>query len=855
MLLKFISTGIALLTFTSLAFGAENLAAGIAVTYTPAPNYSLATDSGDSHQLTDGKLANVKQKMWIQKTATVGWLDVAHTTMTLDLGHVKPIRSVAIHIAAGLAGVHWPKQIRLLVSDDGKTFHYLGQLTWSANGTKPPTAHGYQTHWFKSPPLKAHGRYVALIAQPDAHFFFTDEIRVLAGSSASLSNPLPGPVITNPTAHFQQTLTRNKIRRRIKKDIHTITSRIEVSSLAHNQKQALLGQLQHLRQRMKQNPASLDPVHGSILPVNKLERQVMAVWGQYLGASGLKPLTMRAANLWDNPAWIGNPAKHTDQAHQVATVWAMRGETRCAAINLTNATGRSMRVRVGAWDLPSGAGLKNIRKVIWTDTRDGFAIADALVKLTPQDRGIVTIAAGVTRQIWLTFKPTASGRFTGRFTATVVPKKSSTSRDREQAASAASPQSDHLHARLVQNASASVALHVNAFDLSFPKTRHFYVGGWDYTDRLHYRGITPDNHQALISLLQRFGVNTPWATPKALPWGRFDNKGNMVQPPDMSRFDRWVKWWPDAARYVVFRVVRPQTSLDGLKPGTPAFNKAIRQWISYVVNHAKSLGIKPEQLMLHLIDEPRTMEMYHRAGSWAQAIQAADTGVVLWTDPVPPRDAGKDQRAVPVKFRKAFDVFCFNQSRIRTPKTHTLDVCQTLRRMGKTLAIYGTVGPMKEQDPYAYVRLQAWLAWKIGANASSFWSFIGNQGVSDWNVYKNPSPTGSYTPLFLDKDSATPAKQLAAMRAGAGDYEYLYMLKHTLAQAQKYRLSKTMINSGQALLDHAANRVLDAGDGVNESNLLWTTTRNRAVADQVRVRIGKWLEQARGTDVMTMVSP
>src|SRR5690625_1945868 len=114
--------------------------------------------------------------------------------------------------------------------------------------------------------------------------------------------------------------------------------------------------------------------------------------------------------------------------------------------------------------------------------------------------------------------------------------------------------------------------------------------------------------------------------------------------------------------------------------------------------------------------------------------------------------------------------------------------------MGKTVEIYETTGPMKLQDPYSYICLQAWRAWQVGAKASSFWSFTANSKTSDWMPYLTKSPIGPFTSIFTDKNSATPGKHLAAMRIGVEDYQYLVMLKQALAQAKENGLDPALIH-------------------------------------------------------------
>jgi hypothetical protein len=85
----------------------ENIALGASYTLEPGPDYSLCSDPGDAEQLTDGVYTD--GFFWTQKS-TVGYREKTPSTVTIDLGEVKPIRG-AYHTAAGFADVHWPETI------------------------------------------------------------------------------------------------------------------------------------------------------------------------------------------------------------------------------------------------------------------------------------------------------------------------------------------------------------------------------------------------------------------------------------------------------------------------------------------------------------------------------------------------------------------------------------------------------------------------------------------------------------------------------------------------------------------------------------------------------------------------
>ncbi|MBN1442143.1 MAG: hypothetical protein JXA90_05500, partial [Planctomycetes bacterium] len=103
----------------------ENIARGAKYALEPAPSYVHCTDPDDGVQLTDGQ--STAAYFWTQK-GTVGWQSAHYAAVTLDLREVQPISGAALTTAAGVAGVTWPAAIRILVSDDGKTYRDAGDL-------------------------------------------------------------------------------------------------------------------------------------------------------------------------------------------------------------------------------------------------------------------------------------------------------------------------------------------------------------------------------------------------------------------------------------------------------------------------------------------------------------------------------------------------------------------------------------------------------------------------------------------------------------------------------------------------------------------------------------------------------
>ena len=173
-------TVILMATSSSFAEGAmqpthKNIALGKPYTMNRSPDYSATADPDDKTQLTDGMSFGSD---WSLKT-TVGWIRARRpprkVAVTVDLGTVEPIRGVSLASAAGYGMVEWPSAILILVSDDGKEWHSLGDLTIlsAIHGVPPETGKAGHRYWTDR--FKAHGRYVQFLVRLSGLFFFADK--------------------------------------------------------------------------------------------------------------------------------------------------------------------------------------------------------------------------------------------------------------------------------------------------------------------------------------------------------------------------------------------------------------------------------------------------------------------------------------------------------------------------------------------------------------------------------------------------------------------------------------------------------------------------------------------------------
>jgi len=299
-----------------------------------------------------------------------------------------------------------------------------------------------------------------------------------------------------------------------------------------------------------------------------------------------------------------------------------------------------------------------------------------------------------------------------------------------------------------------------------------------------------------------------------------------VRGPDTAAFDDWSARWPEARRYCIFMSVG--ASIAGSSMNTPRFNAIVGSWITYWVEHARARGIKPEQLVLLLVDEPSRNQQDEVIIAWAKAIRAAQPKVVLWENPTyaRPWEARSEMMS-------SVDVLCPNRNQMLSAGRPFEEFYRKQKADGRRLELYSG-GPIHLLDPYSFVRLQAWTCWDMGAEATLFWAFSDTGGGNPWNPYDSPDSNGA--PMFLAPDSVTAGKHMEALRESVEDFEYLVMLKAAVANANPHHSG---LAQGRELLATGARRVLDAPWA---SKMSWFDEKDRSVADTVRIEILRALE-------------
>lgn len=768
--------------------------------FSARPNYRHCTDVGDAKQLTDG--VYTEGYFWVQ-SGCVGWQKVRPVIITIDLGQREPIGGVSFSTAAGTAGVAWPQSLQVFVSDDQKSWSYLGDLCDLGVKSKHPPQKGYGKFRYATDQLRGCGRYVAVLAgsQP---YCFVDEIEVWRGDPQWLREESVNS-IKDLRGHYYKNCLRGGVSARLHADMGTI--REAAAGCGDSALQArLTTALNDLGERVPQFVDGIAEDRPTILPYGKLHEEILALNVPLLHRAGIvKPLVWQS-NRWA-PLGMLEVAPAGAGCQRVA-LDLMPGEVRGEVFNITQPQTAALEVALKLVGVEAKLGVE-LCEVLFTDQVGHAPIAAALKPLLPTTDGTVRVRVpgGTTKQIWVSCRrPTAApGNYSGKIVL-------STATDLRQ----------------------ELELQVRLRKLQFPARPTLHVGGWDYVQGEANYYKAPDNIEANMALMREMYVDSPWATLAVFPKGvKFDATGKLESAAvlDFAIWDQWVARWHGARNYCVFFSVHDK--FHGEAMGTPRFNTMVATWLGAWVKHFTAQGIAPRNFVILLVDEPYDLAQDEIIIKWAQAIKAAKLGVTLFEDPTyrDPTTGNPEMFAVS-------DILCPNTPMMLAQGKPFEDFYRKQREAGKTLWLYSCSGPAKQLDPVTYHRAQAWRAFYLGAEGTFFWAFGCAGGLGDsWRVHAQPGV--EYSPYFVAPTSVMEGKHSQAVRESVQDYEYLCMLRVKIAKVRAAGGREQWLAAANEVLERELPTVLAS---VEAGNLSWNVEKDRALFDTLRVRVLELLE-------------
>ena len=802
-----------------------NLARGKPFEFSLKPNYRHTSDKDDPTQLTDGKFAT-EGSLWGGPNArnSVAWRATRprYVSMTVDLGKVEPIKGVVYRTAGGHGGVGWPIIMDIQVSDDGKQYFSAGDLVSLTDGDIPDPAERWKHRRFvyETLNLKTHGRFVRLVVVPSGLFVCCDEIEIYRGAEALLNadHGIPTEVDIAPDR-----LTQISAGHRIRLDLQNVLALVNASPLAEDAKDAANRKARDIHSRLEKSVASFKAkTFRAVTPCNDLHAEVFGLVADVLTAHGIQDVTLWSQEKYAPRTPFDIPAKtRPDMALKM-----MRNEYRIAAFNVTNASAKAKQFALNIKGLPGGT---NPAYVIphageFVDTRENVVVADALVPMKRDDDSYVcNVPAGMTRQVWLEFHPKkiSAGVYTGMVTLQEAGK------------------------------TYEAPLTLNLADIDFPDEVDFAAGMYDHTyadSKYIRRELTEATFDAAQADLRAHYMNVP-SRRVAPPYpGKdgFDADGHLIVPLDFTRFDEWLKQWPDARHYFIFAPVRSGTpsesTIGGLFRTDKGFGKRVSEWARAWAAHNRELGLKPGQVLIQFVDEPHRDIQWDAILRWSRAFRAGTDEITLFGN-MTLKASGESQERIDI-MQNYVDILCPKLWCFTSNTKEYWKHYDVARRAGTELWFYMCEGPVRHSDP-AYYRFQPWHCLRAGATGSLFWSYSDGGKAYSWNEYAGWLDARSYTPVYLAADSITNARHWEAVRAGIEDYQYMIMLRNEVKRLKAKGINSPLLKQAETLAETLPDEIVEKFEKywLIRAHREWSDKVPSRHAEAARLRILEMLER------------
>lgn len=698
----------------SLAEASTNLALKSPYTVSTPANYSLTTDAGDATQLTDGSF--VTDHFWAAK-GTVGWQQAGSVRIEFDLGAERQIEKLCFNTARNTAaGVYFPASINVMLSSDKQLYASLGDLYQGAAHAEG----GYTIQKFCATYAGTVARYVMLVVEPKDpvfQFIFVDEVEVIGLDSVQKTGSVAPRTIKQAD----------------------IDSFILAQKTLRENVTALLTQLDSLINGAK------DPLQKDALVQfkTKLQAQTISTLAELkamqdeLAAIISNSGTQSGLTLWYKNPWINfSGFEGAEQKEKISSLdfnLLRRGRASNAFV-ITNNTKENQTLNFATtWNTDKGA-LPEL------SVREVGMVMSALKKqvlgdpLIPLDNNQLVIKPGESKQVWLTLAAgeALAGNYQG--TLKIVP------------------------ANIAVGATA-LPVNVSLSKATFPKEQSLKMNLWVYMNER----LINNKSWIVADDLAKHHVNVAVVFPGMLPWPTTDSAAKAAR---YSVFNQRVNYQKQA-----FTLFFMNFNFDGwrniMSGGymSPEWQAQLKTWVQEMVDNMKQQGISPSNFAFYPIDEPRNAEEIEYLIQTGRVIKSVNPNIKVYTTigfPISNNDL--------LRLTEVVDIFQLEA------KTVTDEQSNGLLAKNKEIWSYLAIEGGKEADPFPYLRLHAWNAFKKGMTGVGLWSYadIGDSGTA-WNDLDGIRP--DWAVVYEGKYGPVGSKRWEAFAQGVEDYEMLRLAK------------------------------------------------------------------------------
>lgn len=810
--------------FPSWKAPGKNIARGKPYAFIGSPSLNETKDEGDAVQLTDGVYVPTDKFMWFYKEA-LAWPRPKPNRVSgviIDLGQVQTIGGMSFSTDSGShAAITYPGAILVFVSEDGEQYRLAGELVALAAKYGAPPEMG--RHRFVTDDLCARGRYVQILFQV-SNATVCDEIEIYAAAKGV--TPVEGVVVAKPRDFANSNaiamgyavaarIAQDAVRAReqiAKLGLPAASLKTYETTLAKVLATAASGPVKIVADASAAATATAEvPLdlmrYRALIPLDDNHATIFATLAKALREAGKPEFAVWPVNRWTRQSpFTAIEAMPTETSEGVSQ-HMMQNERRGATFNIANFSDKATTATIRFEGLPGGAkpAFMDVRQVEYVTLQGrSFWEADALPRAEVTDAGwVVTLPAGVVRQVWIDFRLDQAECPAGIYDANV---KIAIAGGKEQ--------------------TLPLSLNVAASKMPGPRDRALGVGLWDYIHGNGYGLARGENMDACIAQLQDNGLNAPWAQA-----GRnhaifprydakfFDENGKMVAEPSYEEFDKWVAKWPNAKYYMIYAGAwgglndpgseKFAATMEKLDETQVRFGEVMKKWAA----HMRARNIDPSRIMLCIMDEPGYSSAARTILYWGRAIRAAVPEFKLFTDPVYRPDAYENELVFQMLTMHDIVAPSPDWSYHRRGQA-AYDFYEKIRQAGSAIGFYTCSQGIGGTEATKYYRTSGWEAWVANKGTApdsyiGFWAYGDNRGSIPWAQLMGGSDL-NFVPLYIDATSATDGKHFVAIFEGAQDYEYLKILKNAIEEAIKKGKAGEAIEAAESLLATLPQAVLDA---------------------------------------------
>jgi len=753
---------------------AIDLALNKSYTLNPKPNYDRCTDSGDTVQLTDGRVFG---SYWLKKS-TVGWYGSRKRPVieiVVDLERISVIKEVRVYtVGGGVARVEFAEYIAVQVSKTGTQYKLAGLAGADQLSSQYHRGRKRRKATLVINNLNTKARFVKLLVRPTGSYFFLDEIEVIGAGKTQSKGILPGSSLAEFSSEEKLLGAVEdylQVRENVRETAEALRgSRNRLSAEAYTE---LSKDLDVLSEQFKLPTNEL--YHGPAFLAHRemLGRIRARIYRQIYD----KPFVCFAANPMEVVLEKDMQIKAAEKLRQIdIQLWQQEYES--AAVTVINCSQKPVEAAVLISDITDDAGRKidnsrtfTIRRTVFLKGQGTGSLADALVL---QGNRPFSIAPGEVTQIWLTiFNPfLGAGNYRGSLVVTAV-------------------------AGGQELGAETIELKMSIAPIRFPCKASLNSCVWDMYPPLlpvvgrDLPGVAEDlrSHRTNISVIH----------PSYVPSPRRERFGTgLFREVDFLKFMKQIRVFGFADMYLLCLDWHSGRSPDGGKFGpqwmSPGWKRNFSSWLRMLVARLKKEGIDYSKFALYPFDETLCDEFYELA----KLIKEIDPKVQIYADSTgrKPKQGPKTFR----KFRDLIDIWCLVE---RDCDNHP-GWLEQIKGYGKEVWTYETSRSGKIGRPNGYYRLMAWRAFKRGQTGVGFWVYIGKEFSWDDTMLAR----GDYAVVYASSKSSVqthgeavvPSRRWEIWRDGIEDYEYLQALNKAIET----------INKSHPAQARQAQRVLDA---------------------------------------------